>query len=55
MRGARIAGGLHVSRAAAGAAARVVMPDRQAVILRPGQAYEPGSGITSGIRVTTSQ
>ncbi len=48
--GERLKGGIRVEAAGAGEA-RIVLPNRESVALRPGETYDPASGRTRAIEV----
>jgi hypothetical protein len=50
LRGDSIAGGMRV-QADANGEARILLPNRGSVALRPGQTYDPASGETTGIHI----
>ena len=53
LEGARIEGGIRVQASSDGEA-RVTLPDRRAVAVKPGEVYNPNNGRTTGIQIRRS-
>ena len=53
LRGDSLSGGLRVQTNDTGVA-RIHLPNRGSVALRPGQSYDPASGETTGLRIRTN-